>query len=100
MEKPSYMDSAGKTQHSESNYEKFQKKLAEKLGVPVENVDIFSVMDNKTMQYLDIRYAAHGSPWYPPSKIDGIVTQYKTEVSSLYTCKCLVILYLFVIRYL
>ncbi|CAG2215988.1 unnamed protein product [Mytilus edulis] len=79
MEKPSYMDSAGKTQHSESNYEKFQKKLAEKLGVPVENVDIFSVMDNKTMQYLDIRYAAHGSPWYPPSKIDGIVTQYKTE---------------------
>ncbi|XP_071177027.1 neural-cadherin-like isoform X2 [Mytilus edulis] len=82
MEKPSYMDSAGKTQHSESNYEKFQKKLAEKLGVPVENVDIFSVMDNKTMQYLDIRYAAHGSPWYPPSKIDGIVTQYKTEFET------------------
>ena len=57
--------------------------MAKKLGVDRENVDLFSVMYNGTTEYLDIRYAAHGSPWYPASKVDGIVLQYKSEVRDL-----------------
>jgi len=61
-----------------SHYDRFRKLLSQKLGVPVKNVAIFSVVNNG--KYLDIRISAHGSPWYASSKLDGIITMYKNEV--------------------
>ena len=63
-----------------SPYEKIQELLAEKLNVPQNYVAIFSVMNGKNYEYTEIRYAAHGSPWYPASKLDGIITLDKAEV--------------------
>lgn len=61
-----------------SHYDKFRRLLAEKLRVEVSFVEIFSVMKNDP--YTDVRYAAHGSPWYPASKLDGIIALNKDEV--------------------
>lgn len=41
-------------------------------------MEIFSVMKNGP--FTDVRYAAHGSPWYPASKLDGIIALNKDEV--------------------
>lgn len=62
----------------QSHYDKFCRLLAEKLRVEVSFVEIFSVMKNGP--YTDLRYAAHGSPWYPASKLDGIIALNKDEV--------------------
>lgn len=61
-----------------SHYDKFRRLLAEKLRVEVSFVEIFSVMKNDP--YTDVRYAAHGSPWYPASKLDGVIALNKDEV--------------------
>lgn len=61
-----------------SHYDKFRRLLAEKLRVEVSFVEIFSVMKNGP--FTDVRYAAHGSPWYPASKLDGIIALNKDEV--------------------
>lgn len=61
-----------------SHYDKFRRLLAEKLRVEVSFVEIFSVIKNGP--YTDVRYAAHGSPWYPASKLDGIIALNKDEV--------------------
>lgn len=73
-----FVERSEKDKGSLSNYDKFRKLLAEKLRQPVQNIDIFSVMNNGI--YTDIRYAAHGSPYYPASKLDGVVSMYQTEV--------------------
>jgi hypothetical protein len=62
----------------QSHYDKFRKLLAERLRVQTSYVEIFSVMRNG--DYTDIRYAAHGSPWYPANKLDGIIVMDKNEV--------------------
>ncbi|KAL4234097.1 hypothetical protein ACF0H5_005750 [Mactra antiquata] len=56
-----------------SPYDKFQNLLADKLKVPRNNVALFSIMNGENNEYVDLRYAAHGSPWYPASKLDSHV---------------------------
>ena len=69
--------------------EKFQEKLAEKLYGPnnndirknLNNVQIVSVMGDET--HTDVRFAAHGSPYYQSSRLDGLVTADRAEVMCL-----------------
>ena len=57
--------------------------IAGNLGVPTSNVDIFTVMNHPTIERtVDIRYAAHGSPYYRPARLDGIINQNKEEVGE------------------
>lgn len=67
--------------NGKSPYDKFKTVLADKLNVPLTYVAIFSVM-NVENNMVDIRYAAHGSPYYPPSKLDSFVSLDKEEVSK------------------
>lgn len=54
--------------------DKFQSKLAELLGIPKENVEVFSVQLRKKHPPLtDVRFSAHGSAWYKPVKLNGLV---------------------------
>ena len=67
--------------YGRSKYDKFREKIAEKLSVPVGNVHIFTVMNHPSMERTtDVRFAAHGSPYYRPARLDGIVNQFKDEV--------------------
>ncbi|XP_018044392.1 PREDICTED: DE-cadherin-like [Atta colombica] len=61
----------------------FQEKLATMLNISVENVDVFTVLhspyhNNKSL--LDIRFSAHGSPYYAPEKLNTIIAQHSKEI--------------------
>jgi len=68
-----------------SRYDVLRRFLANKLNVAEDNVDIFTVRNHPTLKKtIDIRYSAHGSPYYRPEKLDGMITLNKEEVGKLY----------------
>ena len=74
----------GTSDYGESTYDILRREIAKKLVVPTENVDIFTVFNHPSLpKTVDVRYSAHGSPYYHPSKLDGIVNQHKDEVGSM-----------------
>lgn len=77
------MPNGGFGEYDKSRYDKMKTELAAKLNVPESNVDIFSVREGKG--HTDVRFAAHGSPWYKPSKLDGLVITNKAEVGPAST---------------
>ncbi|KAK3606482.1 hypothetical protein CHS0354_041433 [Potamilus streckersoni] len=66
----------------ESPADKFRSLLAKKLNTDLKNVYILSIMHPADKDYTDIRYSAHGSPWYQPSRSDGIVNMYRDEFQA------------------
>ncbi|XP_014664051.1 PREDICTED: neural-cadherin-like [Priapulus caudatus] len=67
-----------------SKYALFQKEVAKVTGALVENVEVFSIMDRPETKgkprEVDIRFAAHGSPYYKAVKLDGAVEANLIEV--------------------
>ncbi|EZA51390.1 DE-cadherin [Ooceraea biroi] len=66
-----------------SKKEIFQEKLASMLNTSIENVDVFTVLhsphyNNKSL--LDVRFSAHGSPYYAPEKLNTIIAQHSKEI--------------------
>ena len=76
------IDTLGDNAYEQSMFEKVQKLLAEKLKTDLDNVNIHSVMYNKTADTTDVRFAAHGSPWYQSSRMDGVVSTNLAEVCT------------------
>lgn len=64
-----------------SQKERFHNALAELLNVTKENVDVFTVFNHGT-QYVDVRFSAHGSPYYAPEKLNGIVGQNQQKLET------------------
>ncbi|XP_063984429.1 neural-cadherin isoform X1 [Diachasmimorpha longicaudata] len=59
----------------------FRDKLANLLNIDRDNVDVFSVqMRRKYPPVTDIRFAAHGSPYYKPVRLNGIVLMHREEI--------------------
>lgn len=68
-----------------SKHELFRSRLARILNVSVENVDVFTVLHsthNPNTSLLDVRFSAHGSPYWKPEKLNAAVAVSKTVVSS------------------
>lgn len=66
-----------------SKKEIFQERIANMLNASIENVDVFTVLhsphhDNKSL--LDVRFSAHGSPYYAPEKLNTILAQHAKEI--------------------
>ena len=58
--------------------------MAQLLAVDRENIDIFSIqLRQQRPPITDIRFSAHGSPYYKPIKLDGIVLKFREEVCNL-----------------
>ena len=55
--------------------------LATAVGAKEENLDIFSVLNVPDTDMVDIRYAAHGSPFYPAVQLDLAALGVQDEVS-------------------
>lgn len=73
-----------KREEYKSKYEKFREIIARLVKTDVKNVDIFTVLSRQERPAItDIRYSAHGSPYYKPSSLDGIVALHREQVSSL-----------------
>lgn len=61
--------------------ERLRNVLAELYNTSKENVDIFTVLKNDAdTSLLDVRFSAHGSPYYSPEKLNGKILQ---KLSSL-----------------
>ena len=70
-------DSTGK-----SPYDQFRERLATSLNTDKENVEMISVLSPKT-DYTDVRFSAHGSPYYSPTKMNGVIMKNKSGVSNI-----------------
>jgi hypothetical protein len=65
-----------------SKADKLRDKLAELLATERDNVDVFSVqLRRKYPPLTDVRFSAHGSPYYKPVRLNGIVLRHREEVS-------------------
>jgi len=59
-----------------------KEKIADLLKTESDNVNIISVRDAAdTPGSVDVTYAAHGSPYYTPEKLDTLVSMNQQEVS-------------------
>lgn len=64
-----------------SKAQKLRAKLAQILNTEETKIDIFSVMLKQTRPPItDIRFSAHGSPYYKPVRLNGMVLQHREEV--------------------
>ncbi|XP_034669297.1 neural-cadherin isoform X6 [Drosophila subobscura] len=68
---------------SRSKMDRFRDKLADLLNTERENVDIFSVqLKRRNPALTDIRFSAHGSPYYKPVRLNGIVLMHREEIEK------------------
>lgn len=61
----------------------FRKYLAKFLNITEENVDVFTVLHSPHItntSLLDVRFSAHGSPYYSPEKLNAAVSVHNPEV--------------------
>ncbi|GAB0089877.1 DE-cadherin [Sergentomyia squamirostris] len=66
-----------------SHKDRFRDSLARTFNVSLENVDVFTVLKHDyNASYLDVRYSAHGSPYYPPEKLNGLVGQNQEKLEE------------------
>ncbi|KAK0161393.1 hypothetical protein PV327_009868 [Microctonus hyperodae] len=67
-----------------SKRDKLQERLASMFNTSVDNVDVFTVLhsphNNYNQSLLDVRFSAHGSPYYAPGKLNAIAEKYSKEI--------------------
>ena len=76
-----------KEQDIEIEFENFfcREKLAQFLPeqVPLVNIDVFSVMTkSENPKRTDVRFSVHGSPFYKPVKLNGIMLRHREDFES------------------
>lgn len=70
--------------YDKNMYEKFHELLAKKLSTDVKNVFIHSVMyDESKGDFTNVLYSAHGSPWYPSGRMNGVVTTSRDQFQAI-----------------
>jgi Cadherin cytoplasmic region/Laminin G domain len=72
--------------------EKFRYSMAQLLNVSADNLDVFTVLksDNDSL-ILDVRFSAHGSPYYAPERLNGMVAQNQAKLEEELGFKMLMI---------
>lgn len=67
--------------------------LASVLNVSEENVDVFTVLHSPhaDSKYLDVRFSAHGSPYFHPEKLNSIVAQNGEQLEKMLGVEVLMI---------
>ena len=72
-----------KEEVTKSKLQLFREKLVSVLpdvGIPIANIDVFSVMTHsKHQKTTDVRFSVHGSPYYKPVKLNGILLRHREE---------------------
>lgn len=61
--------------------DRLQSSLARLFNTSITNVDVFTVLENEN-RTLDVRYSAHGSPYYAPEKLNGMVAQNQQRLEN------------------
>lgn len=69
-------------QFGKSRKEILHQQLSKILNTSLENVDVFTVMPSASNHsFLDVRFSAHGSPYYAPERIENKITEHQDKVS-------------------
>ncbi|XP_037944912.1 DE-cadherin [Teleopsis dalmanni] len=61
--------------------DRLQYSIAKLFNISVSNVDVFTVLENIN-NTLDVRFSAHGSPYYAPEKLNGMVAQNQQKLEN------------------
>lgn len=75
----------------QSYKERFRNSLAQLFNVSAENVDVFTVLKNENASVLDVRFSAHGSPYYEPERLNGKIAQNQEKLEEELGAKMLMI---------
>lgn len=59
----------------ETKKDRLRSSLAQLFNTSLENVDVFTVRANENASLIDVRFSAHGSPYYEAEKLNGKVAQ-------------------------
>ncbi|CAO1327367.1 unnamed protein product [Diamesa tonsa] len=63
--------------------QKLQNALSVLFNTSRDNVDIFTVLKNELdLSILDVRFSAHGSPYYEPEKMNGKIAQFQHKLEN------------------
>ncbi|CAG9855473.1 unnamed protein product [Phyllotreta striolata] len=70
---------------SENNLGKkdiLQQELSKILNTSLTNVDVFTVLNSphQNSSFVDVRFSAHGSPYYAPEKLQNKITEHQNEL--------------------
>jgi hypothetical protein len=65
---------------TQSRREMLRDYLANLFNISSENVDVFTVLHANSVNFLDVRFSAHSSPYYQPEKLNGAVAQHQKQV--------------------
>ncbi|KAH8019383.1 hypothetical protein HPB51_019356 [Rhipicephalus microplus] len=72
-----------KQRQVKSKYEIFRDLIAERIKTKPYNVDIFSVILKQSRPPItDIRFSAHGSPYYKASLLNGVIAVNRREIEE------------------
>lgn len=71
--------------------DRFRNSLAQLLNTSVENVDVFTVLKNEDPSVLDVRFSAHGSPYYEAIRLNGQIAQNQGKLEEELGIKMLMI---------
>jgi len=80
--------------HGISKKATLQAKLAHLLNTSIDNVDVFTVLHsphNTNQSQLDVRFSAHGSPYYAPEKINAAIDAHTRELEKALGLKVLMV---------
>lgn len=74
-----------------------QRELARIFEVPIENVDVFTVGNSPSisdMNFFDVRYSVHNSPYWKAEKLNGKLAESKDLVINemLYSDDCIYVI--------
>lgn len=62
--------------------DRFRNSLAKLLNTSIENVDVFTVLKNDNSSVLDVRFSAHGSPYYEAERLNGKVLLHQNALEK------------------
>lgn len=72
--------------------EKLHDFLSELFNTSKENIDIFTILKSDSdSAVLDVRFSAHGSPYYAAEKLNGKISQHKSKLEERLGLKVMMI---------
>lgn len=71
--------------------DQFRNSLARILNATIENVDVFTVLKNDNASVLDVRFSAHGSPYYEAERLNGKVLLHQHQLEKELGIKILMV---------